>query len=128
MDARLDLFGALGLDLGQVHFIRNAGGLASDDAIRSILLSQHLLGTNAIMVIHHTRCGLESFDEDVLRGELADTFGAPIPFRLGAFSNVVDDVRGTVVTLRESPFINGHEIRGFVLDVDNSSLREVHVA
>src|ERR1700679_2860742 len=84
MDSRLDLFGALGLNLGEAHLIRNAGGLASDDAIRSLLLSQRLLQTRAIMVIHHTRCGLESFDEETLMGELEDAFGERPPFRLGA--------------------------------------------
>ena len=75
MDSRLDLFGALGLNLGEAHLIRNAGGIASDDAVRSLLLSQRLLQTNAIMVIHHTRCGLESFQEEALQAELESTFG-----------------------------------------------------
>src|ERR1700678_569950 len=76
MDSRLDLFGALGLDLGEVHLVRNAGGIASDDAIRSLLLSQRLLGTNAVMVIHHTRCGLETFEEDALADEIETHVGA----------------------------------------------------
>jgi carbonic anhydrase len=70
MDSRLDLFGALGFDLGEAHLIRNAGGLASDDAIRSLLLSQRLLGTRSVMVIHHTRCGLETFDEEELANDV----------------------------------------------------------
>jgi carbonic anhydrase len=125
MDSRLDLFGALGLELGEVHLIRNAGGLATDDAIRSLLLSQRLLATRSVMVIHHTRCGLESFDEETLQGELAATLGSRPPFRLGAYANVDDDLRATVSTLRESLFIDNTEIRGFVFDVDDGVLREV---
>jgi carbonic anhydrase len=125
MDSRLDLFGALGLDLGQVHLIRNAGGLASDDAVRSLLLSQRLLGTRSVMVIHHSRCGLESFDEETLQQELEDEFGTRPPFRLGAYKDVDEDVRRTIATLRSSPFILDTEIRGFVFNVDDGGLREV---
>lgn len=125
MDSRLDLFGALGLNLGEVHLVRNAGGLATDDAIRSLLLSQRLLATRAIMVIHHTRCGLESFDEETLQGELTEIFGQRPPFRLGAYSDVEADVRATLATLHASPFIDDTEIRGFVFDVDDGELREV---
>ena len=125
MDSRLDLFGALGLDLGEVHLIRNAGGIATDDAIRSLLLSQRLLETRAIMVIHHTRCGLESFDEDELQGELEAEFGVRAPFRLGAYRDVEADVRETVAALRASRFLKSTEIRGFVFDVDDGFLSEV---
>ncbi len=125
MDSRLDLFGALGLDLGEAHLVRNAGGLASDDAVRSLLLSQRLLGTNAVMVIHHTRCGLEGFEEEALQRELEAEFGERPPFRLGAYRDVDQDVRATVTTLRRSPFIDGTELRGFVFNVDDGDLREV---
>jgi carbonic anhydrase len=125
MDSRLDLFGALGLDLGEVHLVRNAGGIASDDAVRSLLLSQRLLGTRAVMVIHHTRCGLETFDEETLQDEITSTLGARPPFRLGAYLDVEEDVRSTVATLRSSPFIDDTEIRGFVFDVDDGELHEV---
>lgn len=125
MDSRLDLFGALGLDLGEVHLVRNAGGIASDDAVRSLLLSQRLLATRAVMVIHHTRCGLESFDEEALQDEIASALGARPPFRLGAYADVDEDVRSTVATLRSSPFIDDTEIRGFIFDVDDGELREV---
>ena len=125
MDSRLDLFGALDLDLGEAHLIRNAGGLATDDTIRSLLLSQRLLGTRSIMVIHHTRCGLESFEEETLQRELEETFGHRPPFRLGAYRDVEDDVRSTLGALRASPFIDSTEIRGFVYDVDDGDLREV---
>jgi carbonic anhydrase len=125
MDSRLDLFGALGLNLGEAHLIRNAGGLATDDAVRSLLLSQRLLGTRAVMAIHHTRCGLETFDEEILQSELETTLGERPPFRLGAYHDVDDDVRATVKTLRASSFIDDTEIRGFVFDVDGGALREV---
>ncbi len=125
MDSRLDLFGALGLNLGEAHLIRNAGGLASDDAIRSLLLSQRLLGTRSVMVIHHTRCGLETFDEETLAKDVEASVGVRPPFRLGAYRDVEEDVRSTVETLRASPFIDTTEIRGFVFDVDDADLREV---
>jgi carbonic anhydrase len=125
MDSRLDLFGALGLNLGEAHLIRNAGGIASEDAIRSLLLSQRLLGTDAVMVIHHTRCGLETFDEATLADEIGTLVGVRPPFRLGAYDDVDEDVRVTVATLMASPFIAATEIRGFVFNVDDGALREV---
>jgi carbonic anhydrase len=125
MDSRLDLFGALGLDLGEAHLIRNAGGIASDDVVRSLLLSQRLLRTNTVMVIHHTRCGLETFEEDVLASEIENDLGVRPPFRLGGYRDVDADVRATVATLEASPFVAPFEIRGFVFDVDEGSLREV---
>jgi carbonic anhydrase len=128
MDSRIDIFGALGLKLGEAHMVRNAGGIASEDAIRSLLLSQWLLGTRSIMVIHHTRCGLETFDETTLQEEIANELRVKPPFRLGAYADVEEDTRLTVRTLRESPFLSDHEIRGFVYDVDDGELREVLVA
>lgn len=127
MDSRLDLFGALGLHLGEAHLIRNAGGIATDDAVRSLLLSQRLLGTTAVMVIHHSRCGLESFDEETLQHELETELGSRPPFRLGAYRDVDFDVRDTVATLKASPFISATEIRGFVFNVDDGGLREVEL-
>jgi carbonic anhydrase len=125
MDSRLDLFGALGLDLGEAHLVRNAGGQATEDAVRSLLLSQQLLGTRSVMVIHHTRCGLESFVEEDLAAELEAALGQRPPFRLGAFRDVDADVRATVAALAASPFVDSTEIRGFVFDVDDGALREV---
>jgi carbonic anhydrase len=125
MDSRLDLFGALGLNLGEAHLIRNAGGLATDDAVRSLLLSQRLLGTRSVMVIHHTRCGLETFDEEELANDIEASLGARPPFLLGAYRDVDDDVRHTVETLRSSPFVDDTEIRGFVFSVDDGDLREI---
>jgi carbonic anhydrase len=125
MDSRLDLFGALGLNLGEAHLIRNAGGIASDDAVRSLLLSQRLLGTTAVMVIHHTRCGLEAFEEEALASEVEASVGSRPPFRLGAYRDVDEDVRQTLATLIASPFVETTEIRGFVFNVDDGDLREV---
>jgi carbonic anhydrase len=128
MDSRLDLFGALGLNLGEAHLIRNAGGIATDDAVRSLLLSQRLLGTHSIMVIHHSRCGLETFDEEGLQSELEESVGVRAPFRLGAYRDADADVRETVATLRQSPFVETTEVRGFVFNVDDGELREVSLA
>jgi carbonic anhydrase len=125
MDSRLDLFGAFGLDLGECHLIRNAGGIATDDVIRSLLLSQRLLKTNAVMVVHHTRCGLETFNDATLADELERELGVRPPFRLGSYTSVDDDVRATLAALRASPFVRPLEIRGFVFNVDEGSLREV---
>ncbi len=127
MDARINLFADLGLKTGDAHLVRNAGGIASDDAIRSLLLSQWLLGTRSIMAIHHTRCGLDTFEEQTLNDEIAAELRVKPPFRLGAFKDVEEDTRQTVRALRESPFLSDSEIRGFVFDVDDGSLREVTV-
>ena len=125
MDARLDLFGAFGLALGDAHLIRNAGGLATEDAVRSLVLSQQLLGTEDVMVVHHSRCGLEHPDEGVVRERLETALGRPLPFALGAFADVATDVRATVATLRAHPLLRSREVRGFVFDVDSGRLDEV---
>ncbi len=125
MDSRLDLFGALGLDLGEAHLIRNAGGQATEDALRSLLLSQRLLGTRSVMVVHHTRCGLEGLDEAAFRARVADESGVAPGFALGAFADVDADVRATVAAIRESALIDSSDVRGFVFDVDDGVLREV---
>ena len=125
MDSRLDLFGALGLTLGDAHLIRNAGGLATEDAVRSLLLSQFVLGTRSIMVIQHTRCSLEAFDEGALQIEIGKKFGRPTPFGLGAHNDLDANVQITVAILSSSPFIVSSEIRGFVFDVDTGDLREI---
>lgn len=127
MDSRLDLFGALGLNLGEAHLIRNAGGLATDDVVRSLILSQRLLGTTSVMVIHHTRCSLETFHEEALQAELEEVFGERPPFRLGAYDDIDADVRATVTALRENSFVSSVEVRGFVFDVDDADVREVSV-
>ncbi len=125
MDSRLDLFGALGLELGDAHLVRNAGGLATDDALRSLMISQRLLGTRSVMVVHHTRCGLEGLDESRVLDDVAAATGDRPGFTLGAFVDVNQDVRDTLGALRASSFLDSTDIRGFVFDVDDGSLREV---
>ncbi|HEV2427495.1 MAG TPA: carbonic anhydrase [Acidimicrobiales bacterium] len=126
MDSRLDLFGALGLDLGEVHVVRNAGGQATEDVLRSLLLSQRLLGTRSVMVVHHTRCGLEGLDDEAFRARVAAETGHTPTTEIGAFTDVDADVRATVTAIRESPLLDSDDVRGFVFDVDDGELREVH--
>lgn len=126
MDARLDVHGLLGLELGDAHVIRNAGGVVSDDAIRSLVISQRLLGTEEIILIHHTDCGMLTFrDDDVKDGILADT-GLRPSFALEAFGELNDDVRQSIGRIRANPFIpNKDQIRGFVYDCATGRLDEV---
>ena len=125
MDSRIDLFNLLGLHLGEAHVIRNAGGLVTDDALRSLTLSQALLGTREIMVIQHTGCGLNG-DEDTLRGRVAEATGAEPPGPLGAFSDVDESVRDQLELLRSTPhLVGGTSARGFVYEVETGQLREV---
>jgi carbonic anhydrase len=125
MDSRLDLFGALGLDLGEAHIIRNAGGIATDDVVRSLILSQRKLGTERIMLIHHTFCGLHGLDEEALRAELSSETGAANLMAFGSFADPADNVRATARRLNQEPALRQVEIRGFVFDVDTGSLEEV---
>jgi carbonic anhydrase len=125
MDSRIDLFRLLGLHLGEAHVIRNAGGLITDDALRSLTLSQALLGTREIMVVQHTRCGLIG-DEDELRRRVADATGTEPPWPLGAFEDIEASVRRQLAILRESPHLLGRDTaRGFVYEVETGRLREV---
>ena len=128
MDSRLDLFGALGLDLGQAHIIRNAGGIATDDVVRSLVLSQRKLGTQRIMLIHHTRCGLEGLDEEDLRQSLAHDTGLETTMAFGSFRDPAANVRQTAARLNEEPTLRQVEIRGFVFDVDTGALEEVDLS
>lgn len=128
MDSRLDLFGALGLDLGEAHIIRNAGGIATDDVVRSLVLSQRKLGTRRIMLIHHTRCGLEGLDEDDLRRSLAMDTGLETTMSFGSFRDPVANVRKTADRLNQEPALRQVEIRGFVFDVDTGALDEVDLS
>jgi carbonic anhydrase len=126
MDSRLDPVGVLGLKPGDAHVLRNAGGLASEDAIRSIMLSQRGLGTESIMVIHHSDCGMLRLDEQKLHDEVEADTGERLPFALGGFDDLDVDVRHTVATLKASPFLAcKDDIRGFVYDVESGRLREV---
>ena len=125
MDSRIDLFGLLGLHLGEAHVIRNAGGLVTDDVLRSLMLSQALLGTRQIMVIQHTGCGLHG-SEDALRARVAEATGSEPPGPLGAFEDIEASVRAQLETLGSAPhLLGGDTARGFVYDVDSGELREV---
>ena len=128
MDTRLDLFGMLGLERGDAHIIRNAGGLATDDAIRSLSASQRLLGTEEIMVVMHIGCGLHGASEDEFARELAGDGVIPT-WRLGAFEDVEEALRQSVTRLRGSRELpSREEIRGLIFDPETGELREVHVA
>ena len=126
MDARLDVHGLLGLELGDAHVIRNAGGVVSDDALRSLVISQRLLGTEEIILIHHTDCGMLTFrDDDVKDGIMADT-GLRPSFALEAFGDLDDDVRQSIGRIRANPFVpSKDQIRGFVYDCATGRLNEV---
>jgi carbonic anhydrase len=126
MDARLNVYGALGLTEGQAHVIRNAGGVVTDDAIRSLAISQRLLGTTEIMLIHHTRCGMMTFTDDQFKAAVEADTGIRPPWAAEAFGDLDGDVRQSIARIKASPFIpHKEQIRGFVFDVDTGLLREV---
>jgi carbonic anhydrase len=125
MDARIDVEDALGLRVGDAHIIRNAGGLASEDAIRSIVVSQQILGTREIVVIGHTRCGLDGADEDVLRERIEDSTGFATDMELGAFDDLDAMVREQVEILRDEPTLLDTPVHGCVYEVETGRLRPV---
>jgi carbonic anhydrase len=126
MDSRLDVFAALGLGDGEAHVLRNAGGVVTDDTIRSLAISQRRLGTRAVMLIHHTDCGMEKITDDGFRAELMDDAGVAPEFQIGAFIDVDSAVRESIERVRRSPFLPHRQaVRGFVYDVDTHRLREV---
>jgi carbonic anhydrase len=126
MDSRLDLFGALGLDIGEAHLIRNAGGIPTDDVLRSLALSQRALGTREVAVIHHTDCGMDGFDDEAFRAELAAESGQEPPWRVQGFTDVYADTRRSVELVRSCPWIPYRdEVRGFVFDVALGRIDEV---
>ena len=126
MDARLDPARVLGLSEGDAHVIRNAGGVASDDAIRSLTISQRLLGTQEIVVIHHTDCGMETFSDDQLKATIVAETGQRPAFAFEAFPDAQADVVQTIRRIRTSPFIpHTDNVRGFVYDVRTGTLQEV---
>ena len=126
MDARLDVHKILGLHEGEAHVIRNAGGVATDDAIRSLVISQRLLGTNEIVLIHHTDCGMLTFKDDEVKGKIESEVGIKPAFALEAFANLEDDVKQSIARIEASPFIpNKTSVRGFVYDVTSGRLNEV---
>lgn len=125
MDARLDVEEALGLRTGDAHIIRNAGGLATDDAIRSLIVSQELLGTDEVLVIGHTRCGLEGADDTTIRARLEERTGTSLDLAFGAFADVEASVRRQVERLRTHPWIRPVPIHGLIFDVATGRLIEV---
>jgi carbonic anhydrase len=129
MDARLDVHKILGLEEGDAHVIRNAGGVATDDAIRSLAISQRLLGTTEIILIHHTDCGMLTFTDDDVKRQIEKETGIRPAFALEAFSDLEEDVRQSIARIKASPFIPRKDrIRGFVYDVRTGKLDEVGVA
>lgn len=126
MDARLDVYRLLGLEEGEAHVIRNAGGVVTDDAVRSLVISQRLLGTREVMLIHHTDCGMLTFSDDGLKRKIQDETGIKPPFSLEAFPDLEEDVRQSVARIRASPFVpSKDQVRGFVYDVETGRLAEV---
>jgi carbonic anhydrase len=126
MDARLNVYGALGLSEGDAHVIRNAGGVVTDDAIRSLAISQRLLGTEEIILIHHTDCGMLTFTDDDFKASIQQDVGIEPGWAAEAFSDVDDDVRQSIARIKASPFVPKRDrVRGFVYDVAKGELREV---
>jgi carbonic anhydrase len=126
MDARVIPSRILGLDLGDAHIVKNAGGVVTDDAIRSLAISQNLLGTEEIILIHHTDCGMLTFSDDELADRLEQETGERPGWRAQAFSDLEADVRESIAALKASPFLpNKDSIRGFVYDVKTGRLSEV---
>jgi carbonic anhydrase len=126
MDARIDPARMFGLEPGDAHVLRNAGGVVTDDVLRSLLLSQRFLGTRAVMVIHHTKCGVLNLSDDKVKAELEAEVGIRPSFSLEGFTDLESDVRQSMARIRQCPFLpHRDDIRGFVLDVDDGRLREV---
>ena len=126
MDSRLDVFAMLGLEIGDAHIIRNAGGTVTDDVIRSLVISQRKLGTEEVILIHHTNCGSLTFTDDQLRGELLAETGQKPAWSPESFHDIDVDLRQSMERVRTSPFIPRRDhVRGFVFDVHTGALREV---
>jgi carbonic anhydrase len=126
MDARLDVHGILGLSPGDAHIIRNAGGAVTDDAIRSLAISQRKLGTEEIVLIHHTDCGMLTFGDDEFRREIEEETGVRPTWAAEAFPDLDGDVKQSIARIKASPFVpNKDSVRGFVYEVESGRLREV---
>ncbi len=126
MDARLNVYGALGLAEGDAHVIRNAGGVITEDEIRSLAISQRLLGTTEIILIHHTDCGMLTFTDDEFKQSIAEDTGVKPAWSPESFSDLDGDVRQSIARIKASPFIpTTDQIRGFVFDVATGTLNEV---
>ena len=125
MAARMPLFPMLGLEVGDAHVIRNAGGVVTEDTIRSLTVSQHLLGTREILLVHHTGCGLESTDDRTFADRVERATGRRPFWSLGAFTDVDEDVRESIKRIRDCPYLISRTVRGTVYDVETGQLREV---
>ena len=126
MDARLSPYAALGLQEGDAHIIRNAGGVITADQIRSLAISQRLLGTEEVILIHHTDCGMLTFTDDQFKKQIQDEVGIKPGWAAEAFGDLDEDVRQSIARIKASPFIpKKHSVRGFVYDVSNGRLREI---
>jgi carbonic anhydrase len=126
MDARIDPVRLFGLELGDAHVLRNAGGVVTEDVIRSVMLSQRLLGTTEVLLVHHTGCGLQGLTEVELKAEIEAETGIRPPFALEAFDDVDADVRQSMARIQSSPFLRRDgSVRGFVYDLAEGTLREV---
>ncbi|WP_040508937.1 beta-class carbonic anhydrase [Gordonia soli] len=129
MDARLDVYRALGLQEGEAHVIRNAGGVVTDDEIRSLAISQRLLGTTEIILIHHTDCGMLTFTDDDFKADIQKEIGQKPAWAAESFSDPEDDVRQSITRIENSPFVTKtSSLRGFVFDVATGKLNEVSAA
>jgi carbonic anhydrase len=127
MDARLDVHKILGLEEGDAHVIRNAGGVITDDEVRSLTISQRLLSTREIILIHHTDCGMLTFSDDELKAQIHEEVGMKPHFSMESFSDLEEDVRQSVARIQASPFIPHKEsVRGFIYEVETGRLREVN--
>jgi carbonic anhydrase len=125
MDARITVEEILGLRKGEAHIIRNAGGLATDDAIRSLVISQHLLGTEEIIVIEHTRCGMLTFEDEPVRRQIAETQGAEVDLPLLPFADVESNLIAQVERLKSHPWIKDVPVHGAIYEVETGRLRPV---
>jgi carbonic anhydrase len=126
MDARLNVYALLGLQEGDAHVIRNAGGVVSDDVLRSLVISQRLLGTREVILVHHTDCGMLTFTDDQVKADIEADVGLRPHFALEAFSDLERDIRQSIARIKASPFVpNKDSIRGFIYDVTTGQLQEV---
>jgi len=126
MDARLNVYALLGLEEGQAHVIRNAGGVVTEDVIRSLAISQRLLGTSEVILVHHTDCGMLTFTDDQVKADIEADTGLRPHFALEAFSDLERDIRQSIARIKASPFVpNKDSVRGFIFDVTTGTLQEV---
>ena len=125
MDARMDVYRLLGLQIGDAHVIRNAGGVVTEDVLRSLAISQHVLGTREVLLVHHTRCGLEGADEGAFATAVEQATGQRPEWSMRAFADVEEDVRESLRLVRDCPYLLSHDVRGTIYDVETGRLREI---